>query len=231
MNDPGPRSGLNRLAPFPFTSMFQNGPRPQGSAPENLFKPTKDSPPPRKNPAPLTAAGRSEDFPTRRERGQMQRPNYAQLLAPSCLPMVGPQPAESDAPLSRNLIRPPPVDDVNNLKHDGKSRRCLASTAIQIRQIALFTSPEYAVRRLLGRIGSAVEQQLHRRTGAVTAGRDNQGGLAISRAHIHLGPCRSSNRIFSGSSTAHISAVAPASLRMLGSAPWLSSKRTESASP
>ena len=144
MKTRGTRSGLNRPAPFSFSPMFQNGPRPQGSAPENLFKPTKDSPPPRKNPAPLTAAGRSEDFPTRRERGQMQRPNYAQLLAPSCLPMVGPEPAESDAPLSRNLIRPPPVDDVINLRHVGKSRRCLASTAIQIRQIALFTSPEYA---------------------------------------------------------------------------------------
>jgi hypothetical protein len=58
--------------------------------------------------------------------------------------MVGPQPAKSDAPLSSNLIRPPPVDDVNNLRHDGKSRRCLASTAIQIRQNALFRSPEYA---------------------------------------------------------------------------------------
>jgi hypothetical protein len=34
----GPRSGLNRLAPFPFSPMFQNGPRPQGFAPENLFK-------------------------------------------------------------------------------------------------------------------------------------------------------------------------------------------------
>jgi hypothetical protein len=63
--------------------------------------------------------------------------------------MVGPELAESDAPLSRNLIRPPPVDDVNNLRHDGKSRRCLASTAIQIRQNALFTSPEYASRILL----------------------------------------------------------------------------------
>ena len=90
MNDPGPRSGLNRLAPFPFTSMFQNGPRPQGFAPENLFKPTKDSPSPRTPRAPLTAAGRSEKRPMRRERGQMQRPNHPQLLAASCLPLVGP---------------------------------------------------------------------------------------------------------------------------------------------
>jgi hypothetical protein len=28
-------------APFPFTSMFQNGPRRQGSAAQNLFKPEK----------------------------------------------------------------------------------------------------------------------------------------------------------------------------------------------
>jgi len=39
-----------RVAPFPFTSMFQNGPRRQECAPENLFKPGKDSPPPRTNP-------------------------------------------------------------------------------------------------------------------------------------------------------------------------------------
>ena len=126
MNDPGPRSGLNRLAPFPFTSMFQNGPRPQGFAPENLFKPTKVSPPPRIPRAPLTAAGRSEDLPTRREREQMQRPNLAPLPAPSCLPMVGPEPTQPGVPLFRIIrIRPPPVDDVNNLRHDGKSQRCL----------------------------------------------------------------------------------------------------------
>ena len=145
MKTRGTRSGLNRPAPFPFSPMFQNGPRPQGSAPENLFKPTKDSPPPRKNPAPLTAAGRSEDFPTRRERGQMQSPNHAQLLAPSCLPMVGLEPAQPDALVFTSIrIRPPPVDDVNNLRHYGKSQRCLALAAIQIRRNALFTSPEYA---------------------------------------------------------------------------------------
>ena len=107
-----------RLAPFPFTSMFQNGPRRQGCAPENLFKPGKDSPPPRTNRAPLPAAGRSEDFPMRRERGQMQRPKHQ--------------------------IRPPPIDDVNNLWHHHKCQRALASTVIQIRRNALFTSPEYA---------------------------------------------------------------------------------------
>jgi hypothetical protein len=116
--------GLNRLAPFPFSPMFQNGPRTQGFAPENLFKPSKDSPPPRTPRAPLTAAGRSEDFPTRRERGQMQRPNHAQLPAPACLPMVGPEPPHPGALVFRNIrIRPPPVDDVNNLRHDGKCQR------------------------------------------------------------------------------------------------------------
>ncbi len=34
-----------RPAPFPFLPMFQNGPRGQGCAPENLFKPGKDFPP------------------------------------------------------------------------------------------------------------------------------------------------------------------------------------------
>ena len=52
---------MNRTAPFPFTLMFQNGPRRQGCAS------------PRKTRAPLTAPGRSEDFPMRRERGQTQR--------------------------------------------------------------------------------------------------------------------------------------------------------------
>src|SRR5213076_1468806 len=47
---------------FPFTSMFQNGPRRQASAPQTLFKPGKDFPPPRKNRAPLPAPGRSENL-------------------------------------------------------------------------------------------------------------------------------------------------------------------------
>ena len=48
--------------PFPFGSKFRNGPRRQGFAP------------PRKNRAPLTAPGRSEELPRTRERGQTQRP-------------------------------------------------------------------------------------------------------------------------------------------------------------
>ena len=52
--------------PFPFRPKFRNGPRRQGFAP------------PRTNRAPLTAPGRSEEFPQRRERGQMQRPNRRQ---------------------------------------------------------------------------------------------------------------------------------------------------------
>jgi hypothetical protein len=49
-------------ARFPFCPMFQNSPRRQGCAPENLFKPGKDFPPPRIDRAPLTAPGRSEDL-------------------------------------------------------------------------------------------------------------------------------------------------------------------------
>ncbi len=78
-------------APFPFLPMFQNGPRRQGCAPENLFKTGKDFPPPRTNRAPLTAAGRSEDFPMRRERGPMQRQNRPQLTALCGVPLVGPE--------------------------------------------------------------------------------------------------------------------------------------------
>jgi hypothetical protein len=78
-------------APFPFPSRFQNGPRRQGSAPENLFNTRKDFLPPRTNRAPLTAAGRSEDFAMRRERGQMQRQNPSSFAAGCCLPLVGPE--------------------------------------------------------------------------------------------------------------------------------------------
>ena len=54
---------------FPFTSMFQNGPRSQASAPQNLFKPGKDFPPPRKNRAPLPAPGRSENLTLEEGKG------------------------------------------------------------------------------------------------------------------------------------------------------------------
>jgi hypothetical protein len=80
-----------RPAPFPFTPMFQNGPRRQGCAPENLFKTGKDFPPPRTNRAPLTAAGRSEDLAMRRERGLMQRQTHWQLVNLYGLPSVGPE--------------------------------------------------------------------------------------------------------------------------------------------
>jgi hypothetical protein len=82
---------LRPPAPFPFASRFRNGPRPQGCAPENLFKTRKDFPPPRTTRAPLTAAGRSEDLAMRRERGQMQRQNPFQSAAGFCLPLVGTQ--------------------------------------------------------------------------------------------------------------------------------------------
>jgi hypothetical protein len=80
-----------RQAPFPFITMFQNGPRRPGSAPENLFKTAKDSPPPRTNRAPWTAAGRSKDLPMRREREQMKNQHHSQFAAPCGLPLVGPE--------------------------------------------------------------------------------------------------------------------------------------------
>ena len=80
---------LRPPAPFPFRSMFQNGPRRQGSAPENLFNPRKDLLPPRTNRTPLTAAGRSEDLAMTRERGQMQRQPPLPFATGCCLPLVG----------------------------------------------------------------------------------------------------------------------------------------------
>jgi hypothetical protein len=106
-------------APFPFTAMFQNGPRRQPFAPQNLFKTGKDFPPPRTNRAPLPAPGRSEDLPMRRERGQMQRPNHSEFVVDCILPLVGTPELKSLLATSRNpKIRAPPVDDVNNLRHD-----------------------------------------------------------------------------------------------------------------
>jgi len=42
-------------------------------------------------------------------------------------------------------IRPPPVDDVNKLRHDWRCQCCVAPRIIHIRRNVLFTSPEYAV--------------------------------------------------------------------------------------
>ena len=77
-------------APFPFVISFQNGPRRQECAPENLSNPTKDFPPPHPNRALLTAAGRSQDLSTRRERGQRQ--SHSRFAVLPGLPMVGPEP-------------------------------------------------------------------------------------------------------------------------------------------
>src|SRR6266851_4791109 len=131
-------------APFPFTSMFQNGPPRQAFAPQNLFKPGKHFPPPRTNRAPLPAPGRSEDLPDRRERGPMQSQNQSTLLAGCGLPLVGIEQFEILLTPRNPKIRPPPVDDVNNLRHHCRCQRCFAPTAIQIRRNALFTSSEYA---------------------------------------------------------------------------------------
>ena len=141
------RGEFSRLASFPFTSMFQNGPRRPGSAPENLFKPGKDSPPPRTNRAPLPAAGRSEDFPMRRERRQIQRPIHSGVVRSFRVPIV---PLAKITPASRpsrnHKIRPPPVDDVNNLKASWQLPALLRFDGYSDRRNALFTSPEYALR-------------------------------------------------------------------------------------
>jgi len=78
----------------------------------------------------------------------MQRPNHSEVVGAFRLPMVGPEEISQGSCASLNhRIRPPPVDDVNNLGHDDKCQRCFTSTAIQIRRNALFTSPEYALTR------------------------------------------------------------------------------------
>jgi hypothetical protein len=69
---------LETPAAFPFRSMLQNGPRRQGFAS------------PRTNRAPLTAPGRSEDFPMTRERRQIQRQNLSSSAALCGLPLSAP---------------------------------------------------------------------------------------------------------------------------------------------
>ena len=132
-------------APFPFTSMFQNGPRRQGSAPQTLFKPGKDFPPPRKNRAPLPAPGRSENLALEKGKGANAKPKPFSVR--SLLPPPFGRHRRHPVMLTRPRnpkIRSPPVDDVNNLRHHCKCQRRFASTAIQIRRNALFTSSEYA---------------------------------------------------------------------------------------
>ena len=63
-------------ARFPFSSIFQNGPRRPGFAP------------PRINRAPWTAPGRSEDFAMRRKSGPMQTVSACRSVR---LPLVGPE--------------------------------------------------------------------------------------------------------------------------------------------
>jgi hypothetical protein len=59
-------------------------------------------------------------------------------------------------------IRPPPVDDVNKLRHDWRCQRCFAPRTIHIRRNALFTSPEYALTAFSGRsVGINVEELAH----------------------------------------------------------------------
>src|SRR5437660_3107571 len=134
-------------APFPFTSMFQNGPRRQGSAPQTLFKPGKDFPPPRKNRAPLPAPGRSENLALEKGKGANAKPKPFSVR--SLLPPPFGRHRRHPVMLTRPRnpkIRSPPLDDVNNLRHHCKCQRRFASTAIQIRRNALFTSSEYATR-------------------------------------------------------------------------------------
>ena len=125
-------------APFPFTSMFQNGPRRQASAPQTLFKPGKDFPPPRKNRAPLPAPGRSENLALEKGKGANAKPKPFSVR--SLLPPPFGRHRRHPVMLTRPRnpkIRSPPLDDVNNLRHHCKCQRRFASTAIQIRRNAV----------------------------------------------------------------------------------------------
>ena len=77
-------------APFPFHSIFQNGPRCQGFAS------------PRKPRAPLTAPGRSEDISQTWERALME----CSLVALSCLPLVGPKLFPKTSTTTQSTIQP-----------------------------------------------------------------------------------------------------------------------------
>jgi hypothetical protein len=86
------RGALPRTpAPFPFTAIFRNGPRPPGSAPQNLFKNRKDFSPPRTHRAPLTAPGRSEDFANEKGKGANENVKPSSFPGSARLPVVGPE--------------------------------------------------------------------------------------------------------------------------------------------
>jgi hypothetical protein len=131
-------------APFPFTSMFQNGPRRQGSAPQNLFKLGKDFPPPPTNRA-LAGSGPFRRLTSEKGKGANAKSKPFSVRGRLRPPFGQHRGCPVMLTLPRNpKIRSPPVDDVNNLRHHCRCQRCFASTAIQIRRNALFTSSEYA---------------------------------------------------------------------------------------
>jgi hypothetical protein len=59
-------------APFPFTPIFRNGPRPPGCA-EGIFSKTENIPSAAQTPRALDRSGPFRRSPLRRERGQLQR--------------------------------------------------------------------------------------------------------------------------------------------------------------
>src|SRR5213079_436051 len=100
----------------------------------------------RKNRAPLPAPGRSENLALEKGKGANAKPKPFSVR--SLLPPPFGRHRRHPVMLTRPRnpkIRSPPLDDVNNLRHHCKCQRRFASTAIQIRRNALFTSSEYAV--------------------------------------------------------------------------------------
>jgi hypothetical protein len=95
------QSPLRPPAPFPSCPMFQNGPRHQGYAPENLFKTRKDFPLPRTNRAPLTAPGRSENLSVMRKRGRNAKSKTTPASGALRLPLVGPH-SSSELPAANH---------------------------------------------------------------------------------------------------------------------------------
>jgi hypothetical protein len=62
------------------------------------------------------------------------------------LSTAGPEAAKPGRHLPSNQqIRAPPIDDVNNFRHDGSASVASLRRLIQIRRNVQFTSPDYAI--------------------------------------------------------------------------------------
>jgi hypothetical protein len=139
------RCGRGRLGPLSLHLHVPERSSPSRVRSGESFQTRKRLPSAAHKPRALAGSGPFRRLTYEKGKGANAKAKPSKSGAGHRLPLVGPEADKPGSHLSRNLkIRPPPVDDVNNLRHDGKCQRCFASTAIQIRRNALFTSPEYA---------------------------------------------------------------------------------------